>query len=155
MKNFVFVLFCLSLMSCAESKQEKITKLLDRWIGYEFKFPKSSVFTIQANDTVEISMLSDYKIVTYVDASGCTSCKLQLKKWKALMDTIDSIKGINVTFIYDLATPKILDVRSMLKAEKFIYPVCIDEKDSLNLLNKFPSLFELSKILISTSRTNK
>mgnify|MGYP001694896229 FL=1 len=37
------------------------------------------MFTIQGKDTIEYSGdNSNYKIVTYIDSIGCTSCKLQL-----------------------------------------------------------------------------
>jgi hypothetical protein len=41
----------------------------------------------------------------------------------------------------------------VLRTEKFVYPVCIDEKDSLNILNKFPSEMEYQTFLLD--RDNK
>ena len=33
---------------------------------------------------------ADYKVVTYIDSVGCTSCKLQLPRWKQFMQEVDS-----------------------------------------------------------------
>ena len=33
---------------------------------------------------------ADYKVVTYIDSVGCTSCKLQLPRWKLFMQEVDS-----------------------------------------------------------------
>ena len=58
-------------------------QLVREWEGKEIQFPSNSVFTIQGKDTIEYSGdNSDYKIVTYIDSIGCTSCKLQLQNWK-------------------------------------------------------------------------
>ena len=56
-------------------------RLVQEWSGKEIKFPSRSVFTIQGKDTVDFDFEdADYKVVTYIDSVGCTSCKLNLER---------------------------------------------------------------------------
>ena len=82
---WVLVLFS----SCKESEKEKIARLVEEWEGKEILFPARSIFTIQGKDTVDFSLAdTDYKVVTYIDSVGCTSCKLQLPRWKQFMQEV-------------------------------------------------------------------
>ena len=83
----MFLLFS----SCKESEKDKIARLVEEWEGKEILFPAHSFFTIQGKDTVDFSLAdADYKVVTYIDSVGCTSCKLQLLRWKLFMQEVDS-----------------------------------------------------------------
>ncbi len=75
------VFFCLALLSCVESDRDRILRQVAEWEGREIVFPARPVFTVQGRDTVACpSGSSPYRILTYVDSAGCTSCKLQLPK---------------------------------------------------------------------------
>ena len=89
------------LVSCQESREEAMLRLVNEWNGKEIKFPSRSVFTIQGKDTVDFEFLhADYKVVTYIDSVGCTSCKLQLHRWKELVAEVDSLTGESVPFLF-------------------------------------------------------
>ena len=63
--------------------------------------PTHSIFTIQGKDTVDFSLAdADYKVVTYIDSVGCTSCKLQLPRWKLFMQEVDSTLNRLVPFVF-------------------------------------------------------
>ena len=94
MRKIVTLIMCVwTLASCQESREEAMLRLVNEWNGKEIKFPSRSVFTIQGKDTVDFEFVdADYKVVTYIDSVGCTSCKLQLPRWKQLIEEVDSIK---------------------------------------------------------------
>ena len=72
------------LASCQESREEAVLRLVSEWNGKEIKFPSRSVFTIQGKDTLDFEFgNAGYKVITYIDSVGCTSCKLQLSRWKS------------------------------------------------------------------------
>ncbi len=82
---------------------------------------------------------SHFRIVSYVDSLGCISCKLRLLEWKNLMQELDSLFGKKVSVLFFMH-PKIKKpLVQTLKRENFTYPICIDEEDSLNKLNHFPT----------------
>ena len=79
MKHVVWIMCVWLLVSCSESREEAVYRLVKEWTGKEIKFPEHSVFTVQGKDTVDFTFQdADYKVLVYVDSVGCTSCKLQL-----------------------------------------------------------------------------
>lgn len=100
--KYYFILLLLSFLTgCKESEKEKIARLVKEWDGKEISFPPHSVFTIQGKDTIDFSFAdAEYKIVTYVDSVGCTSCKLQLPRWKEFMHEVDSLVQGKVPFVF-------------------------------------------------------
>lgn len=78
MKGLVIVLLFLIMSSCKKSETEHISFMLQQWQDREILFPLNSVFTIQGMDTVNFPINRKWKVLTYVDSAGCTSCKLQL-----------------------------------------------------------------------------
>ena len=140
MKIFITLIMCVwMLASCQESNKEAMLRLVNEWNGKEIKFPAHSVFTIQGKDTVDFPYKgADYKVVTYVDSAGCTSCKLQLNRWKDLVTEVDSLTDGAVPFLFYFQTKDLKELRYLTRREGFTYPVCFDEKDELDALNRFP-----------------
>ena len=127
------------LASCQESREETMLRLVNEWNGKEIKFPARSVFTIQGKDTVDWEFSNaDYKVVTYIDSVGCTSCKLQLPRWKKLVAEVDSLMNGRVPFLFYFHPKDMKELSYLLRRDRFTYPVCFDERDELNRLNQFP-----------------
>jgi hypothetical protein len=40
-----------------------------------------------------------YKILLYIDSAGCTSCRLQLAKWRILIESADTLFSKKPEFI--------------------------------------------------------
>ena len=131
---------CLLVASCGESEKERLSRLVSEWEGKEILFPPYSTFTIQGKDTVDFQFQNaEYKVVTYIDSVGCTSCKLQLPRWKELMVEVDSLTGGRVPFLFYFHPKNVKELRYLTRREGFTYPVCFDEKDDFNRLNHFPN----------------
>lgn len=139
MKKHMVVLFLILLSSCRNSEREHITLLLEQWQDKEILFPTNSVYTVYGRDTIDFAIHNNWKILTYVDSVGCTSCKLQLTAWKELMNEFDSLYPDSVQFIFFFHPRDEKEVYKTMIIDKFNYPVCIDKEDSLNKLNNFPS----------------
>ena len=136
MKYLVLGLIAALFFSCKESSQEHYTNLLKKWMHREIRFPDNPVFTIQGNDTVSFSRDGNYKILTYVDSVGCTSCKLQLGSWQQFMGEEDVS---DVCFLFFFSPEKKVDIIRTLKSHAFTHPICIDEIHQLDYLNHFPA----------------
>jgi len=141
MRLVVTLIMCVwMLASCQESREEAMLRLVSEWNGKEIKFPSRSVFTIQGKDTVDFEFGNvDYKVVTYIDSVGCTSCKLQLHRWKELVEEVDSLTDGRVPFLFYFHPKDMKELRYLTRRDGFEYPVCLDEKDELNRLNRFPA----------------
>ena len=140
---------CLCLASCAESDKERLSRLVSEWERKEILFPAHSTFTVQGKDTVDFEFKdADYKVVTYVDSAGCTGCKLQLPRWKELIAEVDSLTDGRVPFLFYFHPKDIKELRYLTRKDGFTYPVCFDEKDDFNRLNRFPSEMMFQSFLL-------
>ena len=91
-------------------------------------------------DTVEYSQAyTDYKILVYVDTVGCTSCQLQLERWLDWVDCLKNKSSYSVSYLFDFYPKNTEELVDLLRFYDFSVPVCIDETDRLNQLNKFPA----------------
>lgn len=98
----ILLLMLISLSHCSDKKRNLI-RLVEEWENKEILFPKQSVFTIQGRDTVAyFSQNSSYKILTYVDTVGCTSCRLKLSNWDKFIKEVDSLSTKSVEFYFFL-----------------------------------------------------
>lgn len=140
MKNFIIIILGFVVFaSCGKSNKDKSFSLLQKWIGKELSLPARSVFTIQGKDTVEYPIQNAYKILTYIDSTGCTSCKLKLAEWEKFITVVDSIRPHTVQFLFFLCPKNGMEIYQTLRVERFKHPICIDEGDNLNKLNHFPA----------------
>lgn len=112
------------------------------------------IFTHNTTDTVDyIIPQSNYKVLIYVDSLGCTSCKLQLNKWKELVAYTDSVTNGTIPFLFVFHPKDRKEISYLLKREGIKFPVCIDTNDALNKLNKFPADMTFQTFLLD--RNNK
>ena len=143
---------CLLFSSCEESEKERLSRLVKEWEGKEILFPTHSTFTIQGKDTVDFQFQgAEYKVVTYVDSVGCTSCKLQLHRWKEFLSEVDSLTTGNVSFLFYFHPKDMKELRYLTRRDAFTHPVCFDEKDEFNQLNHFPSEMMFQTFLLDES----
>lgn len=150
MKSLLYLLSILFLLtSCKENKKEEIARLVQEWQGKEIVFPKNITFTRFVTDTVDYQIpQSDYKVLIYVDSIGCTSCKLQLPKWKELIVYTDSVTGGSIPFLFFFQSKDDKELRYILKQDNFDRPVCIDRDSELDKLNHFPQNITFQTFLL-------
>lgn len=149
MKYVALIMCVMMLASCKESREEAMLRLVSEWKEKEVKFPEHSVFTVQGKDTVDFEFRhADYKVVTYIDSVGCTSCKLQLPRWKELLAEVDSLMDGSVPFLFYFHPKDMKELRYLTRRDRFTYPVCFDEKDEFNRLNRFPKEMMLQTFLL-------
>lgn len=143
-------------VSCRDTRKDSAFQLVREWEGKEIRFPEQSVFTVQGKDTVGFNWSdADYKVLMYVDSTGCMSCKLQLAKWKDFIHQVyENIKkDENLVFLFYFDVKNIDELKHLLIHYKFKYPICIDAKNELNSLNEFDERFSFQTFLLD--RNNK
>lgn len=148
---WVLLIFC--FISCKKTEKEQLAFLMKEWDGKEIRFHTDPVFTIQGIDTLSKVPYDStyYKIVTYVDSTGCLSCKLQLLEWMDFMAEVDSITSKNVSFYFFFHPRNKKELIITLQREEFTYPVCIDVKDTFNRLNNFPENDKFRTFLVDNN----
>ena len=140
MKKQLYILLLLSLLTaCKENNKEKFALLVQEWQGKEIVFPQNMAFTRFVTEPVDYRIPdAEYKVLVYVDSVGCTSCKLQLLKWKELIAHVDSATNGNVPFIFVFQSKDDRELRYILKCDNFDRPICIDRNNRFDELNQFP-----------------
>lgn len=88
-KAVLLSLLCRTGCSEQNKSGEAIRQKVARWSGKQIQLLSDVVFMRYALDTVPFHPDSEYKIVMYTDSGGCTSCKLQLPKWKEMLSLTD------------------------------------------------------------------
>lgn len=137
--DLIILLLTIFLSACQDKQKEIITLLVKEWQGKQILFPENMVFTRFASDTTNFVIpTSDYKVLVFVDSIGCTSCKLQLSRWKEFIRYTDSISQKNIPFLFFFEFDDQWEIHSLLIRENFDKPICLDRSDSLNQLNHFP-----------------
>jgi hypothetical protein len=122
------------LVSCQGN--ETLETIMKKWEGKTIEFPDNKPVHVYAKDTAQyVEGQKPYKILLYIDSTGCTSCKLRMNIWKKLIDEI----GYNADFLFWFNPKKDNgELFTFLKIQRLKYPVYIDKDDKLNKMNKFP-----------------
>lgn len=136
MKYIIFFIIGVLFTSCKENEKELFSRLVREWDGKKIVYQHDMRFVTLDNDTNYL-FKNEYTIVTYVDSMGCTNCKLQLPQWKRLIAQLDSSKNTSVLFFLHSKDKK--EMINVLKRDNFTHPVCFDEEDAFNKLNKLPT----------------
>ena len=134
------IFIAILLLSCKESKQNRIARLVNEWNGKIIQFPDSMCLTSYRNDTAIVKYIREqtpYTILNYVDTIGCVSCRLQLPRWKTMMEELDSLYPNKVTCLMVFNPQGKRKLIKHLRNNQFNYFVYIDEMDILNRMNKF------------------
>ena len=128
--------------ACKDKRKDNITKIVKEWTGKEILFPEGLACTSMGRDTSCVDLYSDsYKILLYVDSTGCTSCRLNLSDWNRIMGESDSAFITKPKFVF-VFQPKKSDEKELhyvLESNGFCHPVFVDKENEFNKTNKFPS----------------
>ena len=139
----------LVVVACQDRKREEAVSSVKEWLGKEILFPKNSVFTIRGKDTIDFALnASNYKIVSYIDTAGCTTCQLKLAEWQRFMEEVDAASPTHTPFIFYLYPKDVKDLLIEFRREAFDYPVCLDKKNDFNRLNKLAESKALRTFLL-------
>lgn len=144
------------LASCQDKGKAKITDLVSEWQGKEIFFPERMTYTRFLEDTVAFKPQDcKFKVLVYVDSTGCTSCKLQLSKWDKFISQVDSLTENSIPFIFVFQPQNEKELRFVLERDNFDYPVCLDSKDKFYGLNHFPNDMTFQTFLLDENNCVK
>lgn len=147
MKHLIFILIIFLMFSCS-SASSKLEQEFKQSIGTEFIIPNTIQYIVQG-DTIAYDLNDyDYKILTFIDSIGCTSCKMRLTIWQHFLDWIQKSDTSNIGFCMFVDTDK-ESVNDLIKFNKFNYPVAINEIDKIRQQNKIPAIDNLRTFLLN------
>ena len=128
--------------SCEDQRRKSAVKIVNEWMGKEIQFPKEYLCNVLGKDTTN-TLCSDlldneYKVLLYVDSTGCVDCKLKLFLWKQLIEEADNLFKDKLGFLLFFHPKDKKELQFLLKRDRMGYPVFMDLENKINLLNHFP-----------------
>ena len=137
------IIVAFALFSCKKDKtKDDIIQVVAEWTGKKIVFPEGIPCQLPGKDTFCIDPSNqNYKIMLYVDSTGCNSCRLRLAEWKQLISEVDALFPGKTDFLI-FYQPKQRDVKELvfhLEHYDFQYPVYLDIENKMDKTNRFPS----------------
>ncbi len=142
-KFYVFFLSIL-MISCQKTTRREAIQVVKEWQNKKILFTKES-------ESFIISGTSSYKILVYIDSIGCSSCKLQLNKWKEFINEITP----KPKFLFCINNNDKKEINFIRKRYQFFSPIYQDIHDSLNKLNHFPQDARFHTFLLDSNNQIK
>jgi hypothetical protein len=131
---------CVFMIGCkSKSKTPEPAQIINEWVYKTILLPDIKPVYIQKTDTTNatdsIYKSCKYKILNYIDSSGCTGCRLRASTWKTYIEEM----GSQADFLFYFQSKDKEAIITLLKRERFTnYPVYIDTAGQLNQMNKLP-----------------
>jgi len=139
---FSLTLFMFSGSSCSKLKNQiEAGKMVSEWVGKEIKFPANAECCVLGKDTVSTLCADlfqkEYKVMLYVDSSGCSDCRLKLTEWKQLIGEANSLFQDRIGFVFFFQPKDMGEMTYLFRRDDYDYPVFIDKDNTINQLNHF------------------
>ena len=132
------IVLSIILSSCHNIRKDDRNAVLNL-TGKEIILPDSLGVMIQDVPVEYDFSFADYKVVTYIDSKGCTTCSMKLTLWNDLINEFKTIEGIDVNFLMILNKDADVDLISALKLNFFRHPVMFDPQGRFKEKNSLPS----------------
>lgn len=107
---------------------------------------------VQGRDTILPDFQErKYKILNYIDTSGCTECRMKLAEWQLLKQEIDSL-GYDVDILFVAWVHNYDELEILQRANRCQLPFLYDPQGDMQKINQFPPN-RLSKLSCSIRST--
>lgn len=142
MRNFYIrfvILIMLSSCNLINKEAQEARRMTLEWHNREIVLPAKLSCQTRGVDTIYSNLVTKkYKIFTYIDTLGCTSCKFGAMEWKQLIHEIDTLSD-EVAFLFYAHLKDYEDFETYLEINKFKYPIFYDYDGVCNLKNNLPN----------------
>lgn len=135
----LFIFITKVFVSSFTSDKSKLTQA--DWIGRKVVFPDSiSFISTSTNSISDYNIINaKYKVLVYIDSTGCTSCQLGLVEWKAFIDRCES-SNFDVGFVFVIQSQNDRDLQIRMEIAGFTYPIIFDRHDLFDKINNFTTI---------------
>ncbi len=125
------------LTSCNRRKRE-IARLVKNWQHKEILFPDNLEAKIFGRDTVCPELFKKkYKILNYIDTTGCTACQTKFYEWQLRKREADSLR-LDAAFLFIATVEFYEELETLQQINKCKIPIFYDREGKLMQLNRLP-----------------
>ncbi|ROT19287.1 DUF1573 domain-containing protein [Muribaculaceae bacterium Isolate-113 (HZI)] len=142
----LFVAF-LNLISCNQKNIDK-ENAIALWLGKEIVIPEGSIYQIGDTAVEYCFDAADFKIVTYIDSTGCTACRMKLNEWDKFINELKGIDDVEINFVLIIDSKDKYKITDILKTNSFDHPVIIDTEFGFSKLNEISENVKLHTFLL-------
>ena len=75
------------------------------------------------SEACDDSFHKEFKILLYVDSTGCSSCRLKLFEWKQLVEEANSLFPDKLGFLLYFQPKEVKNIDFLFVKDQFIHPV--------------------------------
>lgn len=136
--------------SPAENSYMDVGACIEQWVGKVVDLPDTiGWFTTDGISANTHFPSEDFKIVRYVGAGGCTSCRLRVMRYgKIVKELSDSAKS-PIGFVCIVNPKEVEELQQILHRDNLAgLTMWIDSTDTINKINGFPAIESLQTFLI-------
>lgn len=146
----LLLLTLLLAVCCGRSDSDRAAEIVEYWQGKEIRIPPDMT-DFMTGDTISLAA-ADFTILTYVDSTGCTGCKMKLPVWKEFLNSLDSVADSDVRFLMAVNSSDVKELRYLLKSSAFDYPVFLDTINMIYETNKLPEETAFRSFLLDRNK---
>lgn len=140
--KFFFAISALAISACSHSlrnSENNHHEIVGKWLGKEIHIPKQLKFQIIDSQLNFDFNDADFKILTYIDSTGCSYCRMKLSEWDALINKLKATPDASVNFVMILNATNPKSAVRQLKKIGFYHPVILDENNEFADNNPVPN----------------
>lgn len=148
---YLLCCFCVILCSCKRNDNKEINRIITEWFGKQIFYPEGvKSASCYDGDTIYGCSVNKkrYSVLVYVDSIGCLSCKLQLLKWKEIINEFNNASLNSVDYLFYFNPKSRKQLINLLKEKQFGYPVFVDDKNELKKMNQLSDDFKYQTFLL-------
>ena len=133
-QHISYILILSLLFSCNPQK-EKAKYIVNKWLKQRIILPDS--INSKQDSLWRVMLDKKFKLLTIIDTSNCTTCRLRLYDWEKYIKDMDSTNS-NIAFLFIVHAKDYNAIDLIKKKNKFTYPIFYDYKNKVGKLNTFP-----------------
>jgi len=133
--HLIVILF--AMQSCS-SKSEERRKIVSDLCGSTLFLPDKITARIDTNYFDYNFSDADYKIVTYIDTSGCTPCRMKIPSWNEILNDLETNHDIDLNFLMIINSDSKIGADYAINLGAFPHVVWFDQDNTFSTNNKLP-----------------
>jgi hypothetical protein len=153
LKIFLLLLSFSAIACKKDNKCVEVEEFVNEWLGREIFFPSNFQCNIKGKDTsstpCEELLQKEFKVLIYIDSTGCSDCRLRLFYWKKIIEESDTLFGNRLGFMFFIQPKNIKELSFLLRKDDYALPVFIDTNNEINKINQFPEQQEYQAFLLN------
>lgn len=147
--KYIIPIVLLALIAC-NAKDNGGRRLVGEWVGREIVIPDDLQFQILDTRLAPELDSSEFKVVNYVDSSGCTSCRMKLQAWDETIDEFKALPGVDVEVLTIVDTNDAGEIALLTDRYNYRHLIAVDTAGVFNRANALPERTECHTFLLDS-----